>query len=181
MVNYREILRLSSLDYTQRQIAASVHSSRNTIRDVLNAASKTGIEWPLDETVTNEFLLTTFYPGRLKANNPRTEPDYSYIHKELAKSGVNLSLLWSEYCQACYSSERTPYMYSQFCDKYRHWARITKATMRIKHKPGDVIQVDWAGNTIPIYDPVTGDIAEAYLLWNSGLYAPEKQIIIHNR
>lgn len=32
MVNYREILRLKSLDYTQRQIAASVHSSRNTIR-----------------------------------------------------------------------------------------------------------------------------------------------------
>ena len=31
MVDYREILRLNSLKYTQRQIAASVHSSRNTI------------------------------------------------------------------------------------------------------------------------------------------------------
>ena len=45
MVNYREILRLNSLNYTQRQIAASVHSSRNTIREVLESATKAGIEW----------------------------------------------------------------------------------------------------------------------------------------
>ena len=35
--------------------------------------------------------------------------------------------------------------------------------MRIRHKPGDVMQVDWAGNTIPIQDPFTGDTTEAYL------------------
>lgn len=163
MVNYREILRLKSLGYTQRQIAASVYSSRNTIREVLNAASKNNIKWPLDDSVTNETLLATFYPDRSTATNPRKEPDYSYIHKELARPGVNLSLLWSEYCESCYTNGNTPYMYSQFCDKYHHWARITKATMRIKHKPGDVMQVDWAGNTIPIYDPVTGETTDAYL------------------
>ena len=32
-------------------------------------------------------------------------------------------------------------MYTQFCEKYRRWARVTKATMRITHKPGDAIQV----------------------------------------
>ncbi|TJX16325.1 integrase, partial [Tissierella creatinini] len=30
MVNYREILRLRSLGYSQRQVASSVHSSRDT-------------------------------------------------------------------------------------------------------------------------------------------------------
>ena len=163
MVNYREILRLKNLGYTQRQIAASVYSSRNTIREVLNAASRNNIKWPLDDSVTNEMLLATFYPDRLTATNPRKGPEYSYIHKELAKPGVNLSLLWSEYCENCHANSKTPYMYSQFCDKYRHWARITKATMRIKHKPGDVMQVDWADNTIPIYDSVTGETTEAYL------------------
>ena len=103
MVNYREILRLKNLGYTQRQIAASVYSSRNTIREVLNAASKNNIKWPLDDSVTNEMLLATFYPDRLTATNPRKGPEYSYIHKELAKPGVNLSLLWSEYCDNCYA------------------------------------------------------------------------------
>ena len=75
--------------------------------------------------------------------NPRKEPDYSYKHKELAKPGVNLTLLWTEYCSDCYASKLTPYMYTQFCDKYRKWARLTKATMRITHKPEDAMQVDW--------------------------------------
>ena len=40
MVNYREILRLNSLKYTQRQIATSVHSSRNTISEVVRLAEE---------------------------------------------------------------------------------------------------------------------------------------------
>lgn len=163
MVNYREILRLTSLGYSQRQIAASVHSSRSTISEVQGLARKVGLTFPLDDSVTNEILQKTFYPNRLTATNPRVEPDYSYIHKELAKPGVNLSLLWTEYCEKAYTNGLTPYMYSQFCDKYRHWARLTKATMRIQHKPGDSMQVDWAGTTIPLHDKYTGDISDVYL------------------
>ena len=91
------------------------------------------------------------------------EPDFQYIHRELAKPGVNLTLLWTEYCNRCEQDKTTPYMYTQFCERYRHWARITKATMRIQHKPGDVMQVDWAGNTLEIHDPVTGDVDKGYL------------------
>lgn len=163
MINYREILRLASLKYSQRQIAASVHSSRNTVKEVLDASMKAGISWPLDDSVTNGMLMATFYPGRLATTNLRKEPDYSHIHKELARPGVNLTLLWSEYCEESRNAGNTPYMYTQFCDKYRHWARITKATMRIRHKPGDAMQVDWAGNTIPIHNPVTAEITNAYL------------------
>ena len=84
MVNYREILRLTNHGYTQRQIAASVHSSRSTISEVQELARKADISFPLDESVTNEVLLMTFHPERLTATNPRVEPDYSSIHKELA-------------------------------------------------------------------------------------------------
>lgn len=163
MVNYREILRLCSLGYSQRQIEASIHSSRHTISYVLNAAKSAGILWPLDGSVTNEMLEATFYPNRITATNPRKEPNYCYIHKELAKPGVNLTLLWTEYCSECNTTGKTPYMYSQFCDKYRSWASITKATMRIQHKPGDSLQVDWAGNTLTYYDKVTGESSDAYL------------------
>lgn len=163
MVNYREILRLSSLGYSQRQIAASSRSSRNTVKDVLEAAHKAEIQWPLDDSATNEALEAAFHPDRIAAVNPRKEPDCVHLHKELARPGVNLTLLWSEYCEECRTNGNTPYMYTQFCDKYRRWARTTKATMRIQHKPGDAMQVDWAGNTIPIHDSVTGEAADAYL------------------
>ena len=163
MVNYREILRQHSLGYSQRQIAASVRSSRNTIRDVVKQASVLGISWPMDVEVTNEILQFTLFPSRSSNGSLKMAPDYSHVHKELAKPGVNLTLLWTEYCSLAYESENIPYMYSQFCDKYRHWARITKATMRIQHKPGDVMQVDWAGNTIPLHDRYTGEIDDVYL------------------
>ena len=93
MVNYREILRLHSLAYTQRQIASSVHSSRNTISEVLRLAESIDLSWPLEDSVTNQEIMALLYPEKLNAVNPRKAPDYSYIHKELAKPGVNLTLV----------------------------------------------------------------------------------------
>jgi transposase len=112
--------------------------------------------------MTDQALQLLFNPERVNQSN-RKEPDYQYIHNELAKDNVTLTLLWSEYCESCYAEGLTPYMSTQFCDKYRKWARLTKATMRIKHKPGNAIMVDWAGSTFDIHDPVTGEITQAYL------------------
>lgn len=163
MIDYREILRLHSKGHSQRTICSGVHCSDHTVRNVLQAAAAQGIEWPLDEDVTNADLEQLFFPDKYKTVSSYVEPDYQYIHRELAKPGVTLTLLWEEYCQKCYAAGKTPYMSTQFGDKYRKWAHVTKATMRIQHKPGDAIQVDWAGDTIPIYDSVTGEQSQAYL------------------
>lgn len=77
MVDYREILRLHSLKYTQRQIAASVHSSRNTISEVIMLADKINLCWPLDDQLTNEKVYALLYPNKPEAVNPRKEPDYT--------------------------------------------------------------------------------------------------------
>lgn len=100
-----------------------------------------------------------------KAPHPTPPINYEYIHRELSKKGVTLTLLWQEYCEAAYANGETPYMSTQFGDKYRRWARITKATMRVTHKPGDTMQVDWAGGTIPYYDSVTGVSTRRICLW----------------
>ena len=104
---------------------------------------------PLGEDVTNRELEKFLFPDRKVSKNViYAEPDYPYIHKELSKKGVTLTLLWNEYCERCRSNGEIPYMSTQFCDKYRRWAKVTKATMRINHKPGETMQVDWAGGTI---------------------------------
>jgi transposase len=162
MVNYREILRMRSLEYSQRQIAASVHSSRNTISEVYDLADKHGLSWPLPTEMTDSELKKLFYQGGT-VKSGRKIPDYSYIHKELAKPGVTLTLLWSEYCEQCRSEQLIPYQYTQFCDNYRKFANKTKATMRIKRKPGELLEVDWAGNTLEVIDEITGEIIPAYV------------------
>ena len=150
MTNYREILRLKSLGYTQRSIASGAKVSRNTVSKVLKKAEQLNITWPLEDDVTNEMLDELFYGKRSSNPSPYAVIDFDYIHRELSKKGVTLTLLWQEYCERAYANGETPYMSTQFGDKYRRrWARVTKATMRVTHKPGDAMQVDWAGGTIP--------------------------------
>lgn len=163
MVDYKEILRLSDQGYSQRQIETSVGSSRHTISEVLETANTKGIKWPIEDDVSNEDLQSILFPEKYASTSGYMEPDYEYIHAELAKPGATLTLLWAEYNEKCISAGKRPYMTTQFGDKYRRWARITKATMRIHHKPGDAMEVDWAGQTLPVYDAVTGETTAAYL------------------
>ena len=34
---------------------------------------------------------------------------------------VTMALLWEEYCRKCHEAGETPYMSTQFGDKYRRW------------------------------------------------------------
>lgn len=164
MVDYKAILRLNSEKLSLRQVAARVGNSHHTVKNVIDTAAKNGVAWPIEENVTNQELEKLLFPDRMVSKNVMyAEPDYSYIHKELSKKGVTLTLLWNEYCERCRANGAIPYMSTQFCDKYRRWAKVTKATMRINHKPGETMQVDWAGGTIPYYDSVTGEEFKAYL------------------
>lgn len=163
MVNYTEILRLAAEGQSQRQIAVSVKSSRNTVSEVIIAAQRHGITWPFEEAVSNEQLGAILFPNRHTETSEYLEPDFPYIHAELSKPKVTLTLLWDEYRRKAESLGKKPYMTTQFGVKYRKWARVTKATMRIHHKPGDALQVDWAGQTLPLFDSITGEITPAYM------------------
>lgn len=162
-VDYIGILRLKYMGHSQNHIVASVRSSHHTVSNVLAVAAAKNIHWPLDPDITNKDLELLLFPDKYKAVCLYVEPDYAYIHRELAKRGVTMTLLWEEYCSKCHAEGRTPYQSTQFGDKYRKWARVTKATMRIQHKPGDAMEVDWAGDTIPVFDSVTGEESKVYL------------------
>ena len=164
MVNYREILRLSADgNYSVRDILATAHCSYRSYNRTIDAAKAKGISWPLDDDVTNEELQAFLFPGQYAPLPIYAMPDFAYIHKELARTGVNLTLLHEEYKNKCLAEGTVPYRYTQFCELYRRWAKVTKATMRIKHKPGDKTEVDWAGDTLPIFDPITGESENGYL------------------
>ncbi|MCP3033580.1 IS21 family transposase [Halobacillus sp. A1] len=162
MVKYREILRLHSQGMSKRNIAASCGCSRNTITSVLDRASVCDISWPLSDEVTDGDLQAFLFPEKFKVQNHRM-PDYEYVHKELAKKGVALTLLWEEYCRVCYQAGETPYMYTQFCFHYRKYANTTKATLRIKRKPGELMEVDWAGQTAFLKNNTSGEKIPAYI------------------
>ncbi|MCR5166521.1 MAG: IS21 family transposase [Oscillospiraceae bacterium] len=162
MIDYREIIRLKTAEHSNTSVASSTGNCRSLVADVWARAQKNNLFWPLPSTLTNEVLKQILYPERQDANQ-RMMPDYEYIHKELAKPGVTLTLLWSEYCSSCEQAGKIPYQHTQFNELYHSFAATYKATLRLKHKPGDQMQVDWVGDTLHIFDPVTEETTKAYI------------------
>ena len=150
MTNYRKILEMHSQGFSQRSIEANVHSSHQTVKTVLDRAKELNISCPRDDDITNEVLDELFYGKRKSSSTPYAVINYEYIHRELSKKGVTITLLWNEYCERAYANGEKPYMSTQFGDKYRRWARVTKATMRVTHKPGDTMQVDGMSKLIQL-------------------------------
>jgi transposase len=162
VIKYREILRLHAQGLSNRSIESSCGYSRNTVGEVLKRAQELQVTWPFEREFTDAELQTIMFPEKNKSDL-RKLPDCEYIHKEMAKSGVTLSLLWHEYVEGCRHRKEIPYSYRQFCRYYHNYATLSKATMRIKRKPGEIMEVDWAGQTAFIKDQFTGDPIPAYV------------------
>ena len=163
MTPYREILRLYSQGISQRSIAASCSCSRNTVARTIEEAERHSLSVPLPKELTDEILGKLFYPKEAQPDPSRRMPDYEHIHRELAKNGVTLSLLWTEYCESCRAASDVPFKYTQFCFYYSEFVKRTKGTMHIERKPGEIMEVDWAGDTAKVADGTTGKDYDAYI------------------
>ena len=81
------------------------------------------------------------------------------MHAELSRKHVTLTLLWSEYKLA----HPDGYQYSWFCERYGAWAAKLDLVMRHEHRAGEKLFVDWAGDTLAVVDPDSGEVRPAYL------------------
>ena len=66
MIDYREIIRLKNLKFSNVAIANSLCCSRNTVSEVLKLAESHSLEWPIPETLTNKDIEQLFYPDVYK-------------------------------------------------------------------------------------------------------------------
>jgi len=160
MTNYRGILRLRSLGINHSRIAESMGISRQTVVTSLQRAVAQGLDWQTAEGMSDRELAEKLFPsgeGKLGYKMP----DYGYVHREMAKPGMTQQLLWFEYCDQCRDSEEIPYQLTQFKKHYREYLVTNKATMHISRKPGETMEVDWAGQTAEVVDSDTGEILDA--------------------
>ena len=170
MTNYRQILRLHSLGLNKTQIAQSCGCSRTTVIQVIRRAEERCLSHPLPECISDKELSDMLFPQAVSKPEYKM-PDYEYIHREMQKSGVTLNLLWLEYCETCRTADELPYQLTQFKKYYRDYTAKNNATMHLNHKPGEIMQVDWAGDTASVIDTDTGEIIPAYVFVSSLPYS----------
>lgn len=162
MRKIREVLRLRwACQLPYRAIARSCAIGTSTVHDCVRRAQSAGLSWPLPADLDEAALYQCLYPddGRAAATLPRPLPDWTQVHTELRRPDVTLRLLWVEYREA----HPEGFGYSQFCELYARWAGHLKPSLRMIHKAGEKCFVDYAGRTVEVIDPDTGQVREAQL------------------
>jgi len=159
----KEVLRLTAAGLSQRQIARSLHLSHGVVGKYQAAAQRAKLSWPLpadldDTTLAKQLCRQT--TATSSQCQERAIPDYAAIHAQLKEKGVTRLLLWEEYRAA---HPDNSYSYTQFCFHYQQWQARLKLVMRQTHRAGEKLFVDYAGPTVPIVNPVTGEIREAQI------------------
>ena len=158
MRQIRESLRLhlqASLSFSE--IARSLKISKSVAAKYVSLARAAGVDWALAQTLSDEELEARLYRPALPRSSHQLAPDFALVHQELKRAGVTLQLLWEEYAQG----NDLAYKYTSFCVKYREWALGLKRSMRQIHVAGEKLFVDYAGQTVPIVDPTSGEITAA--------------------
>ena len=112
MTKYREIIRLTGLGFSQRNIMASCGVAQKTVVKVQKRARELNLSWPLDESMTDVELQRLMFSKDSSVSQNKRMPDYDYIHKELLRNGVSKKLLWTEYMEDCRANGDDPLMYS---------------------------------------------------------------------
>jgi len=102
--------------------------------------------------------------GPIEQFPERVRPDFPALHAQLQQHRhLTLQLAWEEFRQV----HPEGYGYSRFCELYGRWRKKQDVVLRQEHKPGEKGFVDWAGATIPVHDPVSGEI------WPASLFVME--------
>jgi len=160
MRKIREILRLKfDCCFSNRKIAKSCSVARSTVATYLRLAKKSGLRWPVPDNLSDTEIYNLVFKNRGKSVNKRQMPSMEYIHNELKKKSVTLQLLWYEYKQ----NNPDGYQFSYFCELYQKWAKKLDISLRQRHRAGEKLFIDYAGQTVPIQDPQTGKVTQAQI------------------
>ena len=159
MRKVRELLRLHfEQQVSARKAAKIIGIGKTASSQYISGFKSSGLDYPFIKKMSDTDLLQAINAQK-ETDNERYKvlsEQFTYFEKELKRKGVTLQLLWQEYKL----SHPDGYGYSQFCHHYYHWRKDQNVSMRMEHKAGDKLFVDFTGTKLPVTNPDTGEITE---------------------
>jgi transposase len=160
MRKVREVLRLKhAVGLSYREISEATGVGKTAVWEYIRRAEVLGLSWPVPDDIDDATLEGQMFTVPGAPAVARDAVDWAKVHEELKRRGVTLLLLWQEYRWR----DQHGYGYSRFCDLYGEWRRRISATMRQAHVAGEKLFVDFAGDTIAVFDAAFGQVRPAHI------------------
>lgn len=164
MLDYKNIIiKRYALSLSGSEIARQLGVSKSGVNDFLRAFDKCeSLSYPLPPGITNYGIAELVYgsvPGSGGRNESIEYPDYEADAKLMAtRKNMTLVFLWNRYSKKCSEEGKRFYQYRQYCELYNKWCEENYETAHFDAVIAPKMEVDFAGQTFTMTDPLTGEI-----------------------
>lgn len=161
MRSIKEVLRLKlDCDLSHERIGRALGLSKGVVSKYVRSAQIAGLDWAVASALDEAQLALRLCPTTA-VRGERAVIDLPWVHRELRRKSVTLLLLWQEYSQA--HAGNATYQYTQFCQHYHDYAGSLRRSMRQVHRAGEKLFIDYAGPTVGLVNPDTGELRRAHI------------------
>lgn len=160
MKKVRIILRMFTKGESKSNISEKTGTARNTVKKYIRDFVSLGMTFDEINALSDSELESIFTNEDQKKVDPRYKAMLAFfpqMEKELKRRGMTRDKQWTIY------NEIHPdgYRRTQFKQHYNKWINKPKSTMRIEHKAGDKMYVDYAGAKLEFINCVTAEVCQA--------------------
>jgi transposase len=153
MDKIKRIMELQKEGCSIKQIARTLRMSKNTVKKYLRRCQSLDLDLEADHIILSEGLYGEADAAALAREN-RFDAMLPRLAKELKRVGVTRHLLWEEYM----TTDPEGYSYSRFCARLKAHRMTQDITLRMEHKNGYALTVDYAGKKLSYVDLSTGQV-----------------------
>ena len=163
LIKVREIIHLLNSGQTVSVITRSLNTSCHSVAAVSKRMKELDLSEDKIKDLSDSVLYKLFFPDKHASMEIYESVDFSYVQKEMTRPHVTLLLLWQEYKEKCLANSKGFMSYATFTRQYSSYVNTKGFANHIYHKPGERVEVDWAGSTMYYIDGNTGKKITVYL------------------
>jgi hypothetical protein len=152
MLTEKEINEIARLDVvtnlSNRAMGRVLKKADTTVGRCKKKLANANLTWPDTEALFGGELQAKIYPTYPFRGSRKREPDLEAIDKAMQYSGQRIYPLYMDYWRV---DPETALGKTEVYRRYRLYRKINKLSMKMEHRAGEILFVDYAGTEIPYY------------------------------
>lgn len=162
MSDFKQAILLKKQGSSNRKIAEALGINKETVNTKFAFITSRGLSFDELLKLDDPELEKVFHGGHSALTDPRHETFLSlldYFREQLKDPHVTRFILWEEYIK----DHPDGYRKSQFFHHLSQNLKVARVTtvMSDLYVPGQMLMIDYAGDTLPVVDALTGEVTDA--------------------